>query len=430
LRRDGGVAAVPDPAKRHGAPANDSPAPSPFTLVDDDTTAGEGHIDRLVRLAHEHLGMEVVCVAEFTGGKQVYRAISGDAASFGMKLDDGPRLESTYCSLMVDEKIPNVIPDSSQDSRVRDFPPTQSAGIGAYVGVPLYLPDGELYGSFCGLSHTPETNLNARDVHFMTLLGAFVADELAKDRRRRTRHQAISDILTTSDLQIALQPVVHLQTGRCLGMEALARFPGDRRPDEVFDSADRVGLRHELETLAAVEAFARLRLLGEDQVLGINLSPNVAYALAPRGAPADRPLHRLMLEITEHAVVDNYPMIRKRLQPMRERGLRLAIDDAGAGYASLRHVIELQPDIIKIDRSLITGIDNDQARRSAVTTFVLLALDIGAQVLAEGVETLAELDVVTSLGVDAAQGYLLGRPSTDLEQIARWATAPTLLPPP
>jgi EAL domain-containing protein (putative c-di-GMP-specific phosphodiesterase class I) len=127
-----------------------------------------------------------------------------------------------------------------------------------------------------------------------------------------------------------------------------------------------------------------------------------------------------VLELTEHQAVVSYAAVRERLAPLRAKGLKLAIDDTGAGFASLRHVVELRPDIIKVDRSLVTSIDTDRARRSVVTTFVLLALDIGATVIAEGVETPSELATVSSLGVDEAQGFLLARPTSNPLAWARW----------
>ncbi|MCW2549359.1 MAG: hypothetical protein JWN96_3819, partial [Mycobacterium sp.] len=134
-------------------------------------------------------------------------------------------------------------------------------------------------------------------------------------------------------------------------------------------------------------------------------------------------LPQLVLEITEHAAVDSYAELREALRPMRDNGLRLAIDDAGAGYASLKHVVELEPDIIKVDRSLIDGLAADRARRSVVSAFVLLALDMGAAVIAEGIETTEDLEAVRDLGVDAAQGYLFARPTTDRNAMAGWQHA-------
>lgn len=390
-------------------------------------TIGEGQVDQIVRLVLRHLEMDVAYVARFTGGKQIFRAFAGDAASFGMEMGEGPRLEATYCAKMVAGDIPNVITDTASVRQVRDLPATVAGPIRSYIGVPLHLPDGELYGTFCALSHAAQPDLRDRDAKFMAMLGEILSEQLATETRLQVRHQVFRAVLDTQDISIALQPVVDIMTGRVSSMEALARFPaGAGSPDVAFATAEQVGLRYELEMLAVDRAFALLPLLGADQDLAVNLSPDVAmeFALAP---PPGIPLDRLVLEITEHAAVDSYTTIRERLLPLRERGAKLAIDDAGAGFSSLRHIVELRPDIIKIDRSLVQGIDADVARRSVLTTFVLLALDLGSTVIAEGVETKAELATVAALGVDAVQGYLLARPSTDMAAVAAWAAGQTLL---
>jgi EAL domain-containing protein (putative c-di-GMP-specific phosphodiesterase class I) len=131
-------------------------------------------------------------------------------------------------------------------------------------------------------------------------------------------------------------------------------------------------------------------------------------------------LSQLVVEITEHSAVDSYAALHRQLAPLRKRGLRIAVDDAGAGYASLRHVLELQRDFIKLDRSLIHGIADDHARRVAVSAFNSLALDLGATVVAEGIERPADLSAVRDLGLHTAQGYLLGKPTMNSCVLARW----------
>jgi EAL domain-containing protein (putative c-di-GMP-specific phosphodiesterase class I) len=138
------------------------------------------------------------------------------------------------------------------------------------------------------------------------------------------------------------------------------------------------------------------------------------------------PLDRVVVEITEHSSIADYKPVRAAREQLRERGVRVAVDDAGSGYASLRHVLELAPDLIKIDRSLISGVDADPVRGSMVAAVLMFALQSGASVVAEGVETVAELDVLRELGVEHAQGYLIARPSSDPHDWARWrAPLPT-----
>jgi EAL domain-containing protein (putative c-di-GMP-specific phosphodiesterase class I) len=133
------------------------------------------------------------------------------------------------------------------------------------------------------------------------------------------------------------------------------------------------------------------------------------------------PLGRVVIEVTEHTSIDDYTQVVSARAQLKALGVRLAVDDAGAGYASLRHILALSPDLIKIDRSLISGVDTDPIRLSMVSAVAMFALQSGASLVAEGVETAGELDTLTSLSVDAAQGYYLARPSTDPNEWRRWA---------
>lgn len=130
----------------------------------------------------------------------------------------------------------------------------------------------------------------------------------------------------------------------------------------------------------------------------------------------------MVVEITEHERIVDDGIVNRALDPLRARGMRLAVDDAGAGYASMTHILRLRPDIIKLDRSLVTDLPTDRAQRSLVTALVLMAFDIGASVTGEGIETPEQLETLGLLAVDAAQGYRLGRPSLDRCEWRRWAT--------
>lgn len=383
----------------------------------------DGPLDHVLRLARRHLGMDLAFVAEFTDGKQVYRSLDGDAASFGWDLNDGPPLTGTFCRMMVDEQIPNAIPDTHGDSRVRDLAVTTDAGIGSYIGVPIRLSDGTLFGSFCCVSHEAHA-LDDRDVGFLAMLAELVTGHAEAQRQRDADEREILELLGEGLAQIAFQPIIDLDRGSLLGMEALSRFPARfGGPERVFAAAHEVGLGAELEGLAVRQAFDILPMLGPDQYVAVNLSPSVAFDLAHHvETHPGIPYHQLVLEITEHAAVHRYADLRDRLEPARQRGLRIAIDDAGAGHASLKHVVELAPDIIKVDRSLVHGMTSDRARRSVVTAFVALAHDIGATLIAEGVEQRDDLDTARALGVTGAQGYLLARPSTNRCDVGDWVS--------
>lgn len=242
-------------------------------------------------------------------------------------------------------------------------------------------------------------------------------------RELHAARERLEEVLAKGALDIALQPIVNLFTGDLAGAEALARFHDGRSPDVWFREARDAGLSCELEALAFTKALAALEHLPPYTYLSVNASPALILegGFVQRLLAAGAPLDRLVIEITEHLAINDYPAINGVLAPLRERGVRLAVDDTGAGYASLSHVLQLRPNMIKIDRSLIAHLSSDRARRSLVTALVLLALDIGATVTGEGVETPAELDTLVELGVDGAQGYLLARPTTDATTWADWS---------
>ena len=243
----------------------------------------------------------------------------------------------------------------------------------------------------------------------------------ARDRLVAIRHR-VSEVLESEAITVALQPIVGLQDGRLYGVEVLARFPDQRGPDIWFAEAQEVGLGVDLELAALCSGLKLFDSLPDDVGLSVNASPGlIRDARAREALFGERvPIDRVTLEMTEHAVVASYEDVHQALAPLRERGLCLAVDDTGAGYASFAHVLRLRPDTIKLDRSLIGGIDGDQARRAFVTAVVLLALELGAVVTGEGVETPGELSVLQMLGLDRAQGYYLARPSSDPEVWKGW----------
>ncbi len=199
-----------------------------------------------------------------------------------------------------------------------------------------------------------------------------------------------------------------------MGFEALSRFDAEpaRTPDLWFADAAEVGEGVALEVAAIEVALRGLSGLPNPIYLAVNASPECMCDDRLAAALAVVPGERLVLEITEHAAIEDYDAVVRRVVGYRARGVRIAVDDAGSGYAGLEHIVRLSPDIVKLDRFLIDQIDEDAARRSLAAALVRFARDTGAVVVAEGVETLSQLTVLRSLGVDRIQGFLLGRPDT------------------
>jgi EAL domain-containing protein (putative c-di-GMP-specific phosphodiesterase class I) len=378
-------------------------------------------LDRVSALVQRHLELDLVYVTEVRDGVLVLRAWAGDAAPAAAAVGAELPAQGTYSRLLLDGTLPGVIPDTGSQRGGADVP-TVRGGVGAFLGVPLRLSDGSLYGTLCGIKHRPDHSLGARDERFMRMLAELVVGDLDEQRRVETLSGGLSDLIEGERVDIACQPIVHLPSGRCIGVEALSRFPAPfSRPDLTFAAAGEVGLGLELERLAVRKAWELLPVLGGGQFLSINLSPGALVELAGRAiGRADLPLPSLVVEVTEHAVVARYDELRKVLTPLRELGLRIAVDDVGAGYASLHHVLELRPDFIKVDTSLVQGVADDSVLRATISSIEVMSSALGATIIAEGVETARDLAALRELGVQAAQGYLLGRPSTDREQLGGW----------
>jgi EAL domain-containing protein (putative c-di-GMP-specific phosphodiesterase class I)/CheY-like chemotaxis protein len=240
------------------------------------------------------------------------------------------------------------------------------------------------------------------------------ARDLAEAEDQRRRRDRIDDVLRdpTRGMRMVFQPIMELQSGHVVGAEALARFDGQPRrpPNEWFDEAADVGRGVALELAAVASAVAVLDVLPSAMFLSVNVSPATAVQDELLGLLGSAPGSRLVLELTEHARIDDYDTLVPAIDALRDRGIRIAIDDAGAGYSGLRHILRLRPDILKLDVALTRDIDTDPARRALATGMVSFANELDAVVIAEGIETDAELAVLRSLDVPWGQGYHLGRP--------------------
>ena len=196
---------------------------------------------------------------------------------------------------------------------------------------------------------------------------------------------------------------------RTVGVEALSRFPaGTGSPQEWFAAAAAAGAGTSLELRALHNAVTVLPDLAG--FLSLNVSPATAMTTSFTRLLGRLPLHDIVVELTEHDAVADYPALLTHLAPLRADGLRIAVDDAGAGFASMRHVLTLVPDLIKLDLSLVRGVHADAPRRALAAALTTFAAQTGALVVAEGVETADELRCLRELGVHYGQGYHLGRP--------------------
>lgn len=241
----------------------------------------------------------------------------------------------------------------------------------------------------------------------------FVANVLVPNAAHDlTVRDRVSRLIDGRSFAIVFQPIFDLRTAKLVAAEALTRVlvSPDPSPARWFGEAESVGLGSNLELAVLEPALARLDDLPPPCRLAINIGPESVARKEFLALLGQHDPSRIVLELTEHAEVSDYPRLRRVLHELRRAGLTLAIDDTGAGFASLSHIVKLAPDVIKLDLEFTRGVDRDPVRRSLAMSLVAFARDTGATVVAEGIETVGELETLSDLGVAHGQGYLLGRP--------------------
>lgn len=233
---------------------------------------------------------------------------------------------------------------------------------------------------------------------------------------RRQVHDAISK----RRFEVVVQPIVDLRTGRIRAYEALARFTGagPESPAHWLALAQSMGMRVDLELACLEGALGLLGDLPDGAQLSVNLSALALHASRTLEILNRHPAERIIVELTEESLGRDLRALRTGLAPLLARGMKLAVDDMGAGYSNLRQVVELSPSLLKLDRTLVHGIDRDPAQRLLIDALTGYAQRTGAEIVAEGIETHAELEIVRALGIAYGQGYLLGAPAPPWPKVA------------
>jgi EAL domain-containing protein (putative c-di-GMP-specific phosphodiesterase class I) len=381
--------------------------------VERERTEAERQVAGLLRTARRKLDLSVAFLSRIDETTRTMQVVDSSLA----QVRDGhtnPR-ESGFCLAVIEGRLPQVMPDARAFPEALRLQPADLPQIRGHVSVPVVLSDGEVYGTFCAFGLVTDPEISVRDLALMEVLADAAAMVIEPQLRSERRHTRISDrlapVMAGGGPDVVLQPIVDLVSGTRSGAEALSRFPRDcgLSPDVVFAQAHTIGQGDQLELLALSRAAALL-----DEVSGyvsMNVSPRTLVTPECGELLATLPLDRIVLELSEHEPVHDYDALGAALTPLRAHGMRLAIDDVGAGFSSLRHIVITNPDVIKMDRSIVSGLDTDPVLTKLAQSLVGFAHSFDVCVIAEGVETEAERAVLQALGVDGGQGWLFGRPA-------------------
>jgi EAL domain-containing protein (putative c-di-GMP-specific phosphodiesterase class I) len=379
-------------------------------------------IEAMLGTIRRHLDMDVAFVGRFRDGRRVLEFVDVGGGASSVERGRSDPVEKTYCARVADGRLPSLVPDTAAEAVVADLPMTAELSIGSYVSAPLVRDNGDVLGTLCCFSHEPDPTLRERDARLLRMFADVVSAQLEQivdeEQAHRARHDLISEVIERGGPRMAMQPIVDLATRQVRGLEALARFPehADWTPETWFAEAATVGLGAELEASAIRSALQALPLLPDGVVMSVNVSAgslcrdDILEMLAGSNAP------RLVVELTEHTRIDDYDALADALADIRAAGARLAVDDAGSGWASLEHILQLQPEVLKLDRALVSGVHDHPGRRAMIEAMRGFAERMGATLIAEGIEESEELRTLSELGVQYGQGYLLGRPSLECDK--------------
>lgn len=384
-------------------------------LADDGPEIPVELVRTLLSLLRSRLGLETAWLASFRDGMQTFEVLDGDTDAVGFKSGDSASLFDSYCVRVIDGRLPGIIPDTRADQTTDALPVTHEFGLGAYVGVPVLNRNGGTVGMVCAVSREAKPYLADIDLRIVKqvaeLIGTLIESPESGTDTTAAQRAAIRRVVYQRDFEVVFQSVHDVPTGKVVGVEALARFPREPfRPDGFLAQAALLGLGIELETAIVARVISKVPQLPEDIFVAVNISPAAALVAPWTQMLADVDPSRIVLELTEHDAVLDYGALDDALEPCRARGVRVAVDDVGAGFSSFSHVLELSPEFVKIDQSITRHIDVDDARRRLAHAIAELAGQMGATVIAEGVETQGELDTINAVGISSAQGYYLSRP--------------------
>lgn len=388
--------------------------PGPFALREDG--APDERLQDMVHTIRSHLGMEVGFVSEFKDGRRFFRHVDSASDKSPVTVGDSDPLEESFCYLVANGVLPEIMQNAAGNPAAAQLAVTSTLPVGAHLSAPIRLTDGSIFGTLCCFNYEADPSLGERDLKllrlFADLAGRMISGEMRTVKTLEDKRRKILFVMENRDFSIVYQPLYHVVDQRLSGFEALCRFSAEppRTADRWFADAAEVDLGAELELMVAHEACSILPDLPANQKLGLNVSPAAIVDERFRATFENLPVENIVLEMTEHAVIEDYAEIERALQPFRRQGLQVAVDDAGAGHSCFRHILKIKPDFIKLDISLVRDIDRERSQRALTEALTGFGRMVGSEIVAEGVETELEFNVLREIGVTKVQGYLLGYP--------------------
>ncbi len=373
-------------------------------------------IGEMIEALRVDLDMDVAFVTRQIGTThRIFTHVAARGAAPLAPGDANPNANS-LCWLVIEGKLPERVNDTSLYAAAACLPITDAVNVRAHFSVPLRRRDGRVHGSLCCFSYRPRPDVGEHEMKLIRAVAAIVSDQIESrielEERGVAAAQEIARLILDDALTIIHQPIYDLTDWHLIGHECLMRHKAspDRSPRELLEQARMAGRTLELELHLVAKALATLDPEHPERFIAINVSPETLASpalvrLIPEGIAS-----RLVVELNQQDTAADPATVRAAIATLKERAW-VAVDAAGAGFADLEALVDLRPDIIKIDRAFLTGVATDMAHRALIKALVGFAAEAGVQLIAQGVETREDLQALRDLGVRFAQGFILGKPA-------------------
>lgn len=371
-----------------------------------------------LRAIREMMGFDVVFISKFEGPLHTLLAVDKSNMAEHLPIHAGTvsKRQDTLCQRAVDGRFPKTMSDVRSHPDIDELPMAVELPILTHVTAPIEMDDGKIYGTLCGFTTHSVIEVSDRDIEFIKIFAKLTAKDLQSVEAWEVRLQKITteicDIFSRDLLYSSYQPIVDIRTREILGYEALARFnvESKRTPDQWFAAAELVGEKKALEILAVNSGLRNFEEIKRDHYMSINVSADVIQSDAFMTLIQPYSGESITIEVTEHEAVMCYESLVARTKYLQDLGFKIAIDDVGAGYSNFRHIFEIEPDILKLDRSIVSNIDTSNIKTAFAASIAVFSEKTSSEVIAEGIEREEERIALINVGIINGQGYLFGRP--------------------
>ncbi|WP_406870124.1 EAL domain-containing protein [Thioclava sp. 'Guangxiensis'] len=371
----------------------------------------------------DFLGMETIFVSEIEDGQLWFLAVD-EASPFLTPLipDNCMKLDRTLCYWVCNDILPQVIQGNDPVMQtVRRLREDENFQIGLHMSVPITIHPGLPFGTICCFSMKERAPLSDQEIRIFRTMADMISTNLRLQAKISGFVEPIGEdlarMLSAPSIRPVFQPILHFASGRTYGFEGLSRFTDmpHYSPQDMFRLATQYGMGPKLELNATNSILDEAERMQCRSLVFLNHSPDSLLAPSLQARlesylKSDRQ-RGLAIEISEQAVIQDFSRLEHRLSALREIGVKIALDDVGQGNAGLAHILALKPDLIKLDRVVVAGLEAHRENRAMVRALLRFAKDIGCELIAEGIERETERAILMELGVELGQGFHLGRPA-------------------